>query len=48
MYNDMDVLILCFVWVKVLVPIYICVNEYGERFLDFVLLQVWPNEWLEG
>ena len=32
MYSDVCVLILCFIWVKVLVPVYICVDEYGDGF----------------
>ena len=27
MSNDVDVLILCFMWVRIVGPIYICMNE---------------------
>ena len=32
MYNNMDVLVLCFVWMKVLVLVFICVDKYGDGF----------------
>ena len=30
MYNDMDVLLLCFIWVKIVMPICIYMDEYGD------------------